>query len=158
MECEGGPMTDRMTRRGAVARLTAAALAGFALAGCSSDEETPAAQAEAQQLTPKVPVQRIESLELGKLYKGYMLTAYALAPSAGYYEPELRQRYGGQPSADGFYEFDFMVRPPDIPGEYGAEPAAARQIRGDFELSTDDLRGVAGVRVWAASGAVEGRF
>lgn len=157
MNTKGGPMTDRMTRRGAAARLAAAALAGFALSGCS-DDEPPAAQAQAEQIAPKVPVQRIESLELGRLYKGYMLTAYALAPGAGYYEPELRQRYGGQPSADGFYEFDFMVRPPDIPGDYGAEPASARQIRGDFELSVDDLRGAAGVRVWSANGALEGRF
>ncbi|MFV0476027.1 MAG: hypothetical protein ACK5MQ_17765 [Pikeienuella sp.] len=139
------------------ARMMAAGLAALALAGCSAfeDEETPPPAAQEPQAQPKVPVEIVENMELGRLYKGYMLTAYARAPGAGYYEPELRPRYGGRPSADGFYEFDFVVRPPEE-AVAGSDPA--RRVRGDVELTTEQLRGVAGVRVWAARGSVEGRF
>lgn len=134
------------------------------LAGCSVlpegpifDEEKARAEALAK-IPPKIPVDRIETLELGRLYDGYMLTAYAIAPGAGYYQPELKIRYGGRPAADGFYEFDFLVRPPDDPAAFADAPLTARQMRGDYSLPVEMLRGARGVRVWSARDSVEGRF
>lgn len=109
-------------------------------------------------LPPKVAVSSIETLELGRLYEGYMLTAFATAPGAGYYQPELKIRYGGRQAVDGFYEYDFLVRPPETPSELSGAPAAARQIRADLELPVEMLRGAAGVRVWSDRDSVEGRF
>lgn len=139
-----------------VAILTAATLSGCGGSIFGNDvEETAAPEA---QLPPKESVLRIDALELGRLFDGYMLTAYATAPGVGYYQPELRPRYGGGLSADGFYEFDFMVRPPENPAIDPGAPASARVVRGDFELPVDKLRGAAGVRVWSATDSVEGRF
>ncbi|QIE54589.1 hypothetical protein G5B40_03530 [Pikeienuella piscinae] len=139
----------------------ASILTAVALSGCSGSifgDDAEEAAAQAAQLPHKIPVERIETMELGRLYDGYMLTAYAIAPGVGYYQPELRPRYEGGLSADGFYEFDFLVRPPeDLTIDPGA-PLSARMVRGDFELPVDKLRGAAGVRVWSAQDSVEGRF
>lgn len=140
-----------------------AIVAATALGACSLlpdgplfDEEK-AAAAAAAKLPPKVPVQRIRNLELGRLFNGYMLTAFAEAPGIGYYQPELKIRYNGEQASDGFFEFDFLVRPPgtDV-AETGSE--AARAVRADFELTPEMLRRAAGVRIWSESDSVEGRF
>lgn len=145
--------------------LTAAALT-VAMAGCSylpdmgfSDEEEQAAVSDPDlNLPPKVAVRRIENLELGRLYDGYMLTAFAVAPGLGYYQPELRPRYGGALGPDGFFEFDFVVRPPEEDAVGAEAPVTARVVRADREITPDMLRQSRGVRVWSARDSVEGRF
>ena len=148
-------------------RTTAALLApmffALGLAGCStiedltgSDDETTAA-AEAAEIE-KFPVVRIESLELGRLFRGYMLIATGVAPGTGYHQPELRIRYGGELGPDGFYEFDFVAAAPDDPAQGANAPVTARILRGDFELSPAMLRSARGVRVWSSRDSVEGRF
>ena len=132
------------------------------LGACSTIEDLtgtdePAAAAEAAEVV-KTPVVRIESLELGRLFRGYMLIATGVAPSTGYHQPELRIRYGGELGPDGFYEFDFVAAAPDDPTQGANAPISARMLRGDFELSPTMLRTARGVRVWSARDSVEGRF
>ncbi len=106
----------------------------------------------------KTPVVRIESLELGRLFRGYMLISTGIAPGTGYYLPELRIRYGGELGPDGFYEFDFVAAAPDDPSQGANAPVTARLLRGDYELSPLMLRSARGVRVWSSRDSVEGRF
>lgn len=106
----------------------------------------------------KVPVVRIDNLELGRLFRGYMLIAEGIAPGTGYYDPELRIRYGGELGPDGFYEFDFVAVSPPNPRQGSDAPITARLLRGDFELTPRMLRSARGVRVWSSRDSVEGRF
>lgn len=125
--------------------------------GLTSDPAEEAAEAEAS-LPPKIAVNRIENLELGRLFDGFMLTAFGIAPGTGYYQPELRPRYGGRPGPDGLFEYDFVVRPPSNPSLGADAPITARLVRADIELTPEMLRGSRGVRVWSARDSVEGRF
>ncbi|MEL6792185.1 MAG: hypothetical protein AAFP78_01940 [Pseudomonadota bacterium] len=125
--------------------------------GLTSDPAEEAAEAEAN-LPPKIAVNRIENLELGRLFDGFMLTAFGVAPGTGYYQPELRPRYGGRPGPDGLFEYDFVVRPPSTANRGADAPITARLIRADIELTPEMLRGSRGVRVWSARDSVEGRF
>lgn len=137
-------------------------MAAIGLSACSTIEDLTGTDeptaAEAPPEIEKFPVVRIESLELGRLYRGYMLIATGVAPSTGYYLPELRIRYGGELGPDGFYEFDFVAAPPDDPESGANAPVTARILRGDFELSPEMLRTARGVRVWSSRDSVEGRF
>lgn len=140
-------------------RLAAVAIfAALAATGCSTFDDSESDAPVQPQAAPKVPVDTIENLELGRLYNGYMLTAFGYAPGGGYYEPELRIRYDGRPTVDGFYEFDFLIRAPDDPSLFANSPMQARRVRGDFGLPVDMLRGAVGVRIWSARDSVEGRF
>ena len=147
---------------------TSLAAAVAILGGCSVlpdvglfEDEPPAAPEVADpeaNLPPKVAVRRIENLELGRLYNGFMLTAFGIAPGTGYYQPELRPRYGGQLGPDGLFEYDFVVRPPADTTAGQDAPITARVVRADMELTPAMLRGSRGVRVWSARDSVEGRF
>ena len=138
----------------------------LAVSGCSlipdgplfSDDTLAGVNDPEANLPAKVSVVRIENLELGRLYSGFMLTAIAIAPGTGYYQPELRARYGGEIGPDGFYEFDFVVRPPEDGQSRADAPVTARVVRGDTELTPEMLRSARGVRVWSARDSVEGRF
>ena len=133
-------------------RTMIAGSAAFALAACQFAEPAFEDPPDPETLLPaKVAVQRIETLELGRLADGYVLTAFGVAPGGGYYQPELRVRYEGATAADGFYEFDFLVRPPDAPEAYAAAPEAARRVRADIALTIAELRAARGVRVWSAT-------
>jgi len=123
----------------------------------TGSDESATAAAEALEID-KTPVVRVESLELGRLFRGYMLIATGVAPGTGYYQPELRIRYGGELGPDGFYEFDFVAAAPDDPAQGANAPVTARTLRGDFELSPAMLRTARGVRVWSSRDSVEGRF
>ncbi len=145
------------------AALTATVILGFGLTACSTVDDVFGGApnsgiiAEEAPVVEKTPVVRIESLELGKLFRGYMLTATGVAPGTGFYEPELRIRYGGELGPDGFYEFDFVAIAPDDAQGANA-PITARLLRSDFELPPAMLRSARGVRVWSSRDSVEGRF
>lgn len=150
-----------------VSAIVACAAAAF-LTSCAlvpdgplfDDAATARAKAEAAEtaLPAKVPVTRIQDLELGRLADGFMLTAFAVAPGTGYYQPELRPRFEGRPGPDGFLEYDFVIRPPENPGQGADAPLTARTVRGDTPLGPGALRSALGVRVWSARDSVEGRF
>lgn len=125
--------------------------------GLTSDPAEETAEAEAN-LPPKIAVNRIENLELGRLFNGFMLSAFAIAPGTGFYQPELRPRYGGRPGPDGLFEYDFVVRPPANASRGADAPITARLVRADIELTPEMLRSSRGVRVWSARDSVEGRF
>ncbi len=138
-------------------------LVAFGLSACStiedltgSDDPEPTAT-QAPEIA-KEPVVRIESLELGRLFRGYMLIATGVAPGTGYHLPELRIRYGGELGPDGFYEFDFVAAAPDDTSQGANAPVTARLLRGDYELTPLMLRSARGVRVWSSRDSVEGRF
>lgn len=142
--------------------LLSSILVALSLGACSTVEdltgtEETAAEAAAPEIE-KAPVVRIESLELGRLFRGYMLIATGVAPGTGYYLPELRIRYGGELGPDGFYEFDFVAAAPDDATNGSNAPVTARILRGDYELSPLMLRTARGVRVWSSRDSVEGRF
>lgn len=140
------------------------AVAALGLGACSLLPEGPlfdpekAAAEAAARIPPKVLVQSVTSLELGRLYSGYMLTAFAVAPGTGYHQPELRVRNDGTLSTDGFYEFDFVVMPPSDPALGQDLPPDARRVRGDFRLTAEILRSARGVRIWSDRESIEGRF
>lgn len=128
----------------------------------SSDNSDPRYGASDQIVRPKAEVPKefvveITNLELGRLFRGYMLTAEGLAPGIGYYEPELRPRNDGELAPDGFLEFNFVAAAPEEVTGTDA-PEDLRRLRGDVELTPDMLRSARGVRVWAANASVEGRF
>lgn len=138
-----------------------AAMALAAMAACDTAPDADVDEAATEEVQPTIvqtPVERIQNLELGRLADGFMLTAFATAPGLGYYNPELRPRFGGRPGADGFLEYDFVVRPPEDPGRGTDAPIVARTVRADIPLSPGALRSALGVRVWSARDSVEGLF
>jgi hypothetical protein len=108
----------------------------------------------------KDPVLRADRMEIGALYDGYMLTVFGEAPTTGWFAPELRPRNNGAASADGMLELDFVAASPEKnEGEPGVEGTATqRAIRGDYQITRRALVGMRGVRVYAASGPIQGLF
>ena len=122
------------------------------------DEEIRESVKKRQEGPPAQSASRIDNLELGRLHRGYMLTAIGLAPGLGYWDPKLVIRYNGELAPDGFYEFDLVARPPYVQEGSENAPITARRIRGDYEITPEMLRSARGVRVWSARDSVEGQF
>ncbi len=149
-----GPLSLASSEIGEVARRIQrrrllAALAALVLAGCA-DEPAPAPEPE-----PAGPVAerilRVDGLTLGRTHDGFMLAAFGVAETAGWRLPRLAP-VGSAPGADGFLTFDYVAIPPEAPL---AAPESARRVRADAPIDPGALRGAAGVRVRAATGAVE---
>lgn len=142
-----------------------AVLAAAVLAGCGSsasdyvprisvlapskppEEKAPLVVADAV----KRPVAQITGLELGRMVRGRLLTAYGIAPAGGWFQPELRPLNDGAPSPDGFLEFEFMAAPPDLNGGVGQPglPEEQRRIRADRMIRDSVAAGAVGVRVFS---------
>jgi len=148
-----------------------ALLALAALAGCESsnvpgvrftvlEPSQPAEPPPAPTTTVKTLVLRADSIEVGVLPKGRLLTVFGEAPETGWYLPELSPRGDGLPGPDGFLEFDFIAAPPQLNGQ--PEPPrgtpAQRRVRADRVLDEAQLFGVVGVRVFAEAGPTAFRF
>jgi hypothetical protein len=128
-----------------------AALAALALAGCA-DEPAPAPEPAPEPAGPVAErILRVDGLTLGRTHDGFMLAAFGVAETAGWRLPRL-EPVGSGPGADGFLTFDFLAIPPEAPV---AAPESARRVRADAPIDPGALRGAAGVRVRAATGAVE---
>jgi hypothetical protein len=132
-----------------------AALAIGALAACADESEPESVAPPAPPPGPeRFLVQQVDRLSLGRTHDGFMLAAFGVAETAGWRLPRLEPAGSGL-GPDGFLTFDFTAIPP---AEGVAAPEGARRVRADVELSPTMLRGAAGVRVRAASGAVEAAF
>ncbi|MEM9782360.1 MAG: hypothetical protein AAF899_07785 [Pseudomonadota bacterium] len=150
-----------------VAMLGAALLLSATLSGCSlfrDDEEEAAAaraaaeaEAEAGPDRP-VPVDVVSEIEIGRLTDGIVITAFGVAPSAGFATPELAARRAGAPGPDGFVEFDLLAVPPDPSFEMPQGSVRVREIRADQLLRIDSLQGIAGIRIHALRNFRELRF
>lgn len=139
--------------RMARAALAALAVTG-ALAACGSTPQTPAAP-PAPVEDPKRPVTGRVTLDLGRTFEGYMLTATAIADAAGWSAGELRPR---GIAGDGFLEIDFLALPPSaeaLIAEAAAPRAeAARRVIAFRPFLLADLQQVGGLRVIGRDGAV----
>lgn len=133
-----------MNRRGVAAGL----LGAFVLAACSRDPAPVPAAVEPNEPV-KLPVEKIQSVDLGRTFDGFMLTVTGNTVTAGWTAPELRPR-GTGPTAEGLLEFDFLAQPPTA----AAPPAAAGMTRvlafRPFPLA--ELQAVRGLRIHAADG------
>lgn len=140
----------------ALAAVAATLLAG----GCGlfdGDDEEEAAAA-AQQVAVEAsyePVVEVRQIEIGRTRNGLVITAYGVAPGAGYAAPELRPRREGRPGPDGFLDYDFVARAPLSPpvASTSASPRA-HEVRGDALVEIRDMRGVRGIRIHAAEGGM----
>ncbi|MEM6971969.1 MAG: hypothetical protein AAGG47_20485 [Pseudomonadota bacterium] len=138
------------------------------LTGCSSwftDEEAEAeaarAAAEAEGTAGPdrpVPVDGVTGIEIGRLTDGIVITAFGVAPNAGFATPQLAPRRNGVPGPDGFIEFDLLGVPPDPSFEMPQGSLRAREIRADRLLRIATLQGIAGIRIHALRNFRELRF
>lgn len=146
--------------------IAAALLCGMTLSACQEtldqfgalDEELRQSGADYDSGPEKFTLKRVERLELGRLESGYMLTVFGVAPTIGYWLPELRIRNGGALATDSFYEFDLVAAAPNETPKGEIRPLKARLIRADYEISPEMLRSARGVRIYADEGSVDGRF
>ncbi|SDX31725.1 hypothetical protein SAMN05444336_104277 [Albimonas donghaensis] len=171
-----GPF-GRRGGRARTRRLLAAGLAGAAAltaAGCETiSENTPdvgfTLLEPSQKPKPEAPdviaeairrpVAEVGALELGKMRNGTLLTAHGAAPTMGWFQPALLPR-GDGPSPDGFLEFDFVAAPPELNGG-AAMPVGTpvqRSLRADRPILDSALAGVAGLRVYSATGVAAVRL
>jgi hypothetical protein len=137
-------------------------LIALALAACDiqtlwggesrADKEERLAVSEAA--TVQVPVQSVNSIEIGRTRDGFLITAYGRAPGLGYSLPALRPRRDGLPGLDGYIEYDFVATEPtraDLP----AGTSATRALRADLPVAAGALRGARGIRVLALQGGAQ---
>ncbi|MEL6775570.1 MAG: hypothetical protein AAFP23_12450 [Pseudomonadota bacterium] len=135
--------------------LTAALLlAVLALPACSlfGDDEEELAETDIVEEVQarREQVQRVGKVEIGQLSDGLVVSAFGVAPGAGYANPTLEPRRQGRPGADGFIEFDFIAQPPDPSLQMPVGEPRARILRADRLLPSGAFVGSAGVRVFAS--------
>ena len=148
-------------------------VAGLALAGCSTGTilddvdtiwgapttaEEQAALTRAQEIEAKVPVQAVQSVELGRTRDGFLVTALGTAPGLGYSLPALRVRRNGAPGGDGYIEYDFVAATPPEGSNFPPGTTQSRSLRADLPVTLGQLQGAAGIRVLALNGGVQMDF
>lgn len=125
-------------------------------------EESSADRAEREALEArkanKVPMQAVRAVEVGRTSNGILLTAFGTAPGLGYSLPTLRVRRGGQPSNDGYLEFDLVATEPAPGLNLPLGDVRSRAIRADLPIDIRALQGVRGLRVLALQGQMQVNF
>lgn len=118
------------------------------------------AEEEARQaaIENKVPVMAVQSVEIGQTRTGYLVSAFGTAPGLGYSLPELRARRSGEPSLDGFIEYDFVATVPSPALDLPPGTTRTRSIRADLLVKQGDIRNLRGIRVFAQQGGVQVGF
>ncbi|MEM9141142.1 MAG: hypothetical protein AAGB15_15045, partial [Pseudomonadota bacterium] len=106
----------------------------------------------------KVPVAAVQSVEVGQTRDGFLISAFGTAPGLGYSLPALRVRRSGEPSTDGFLEYDFVASAPSANLQLPPGTTRTRSIRADLAVKRNALRGVQGIRVFAVQGGVQVGF
>lgn len=147
-----------MNRRRLISRLGWLA-AAVALAACA-DEPAPPTAEDMDETGVKQVVARVERLEIGRVHKGFILTAYAQADGIGWSRPQLRPRTGAV-GPDGYFEFDFVASPAPPPMPKGGKPppppppGLTQNLRADTPVSDALLENARGVRVFGALAGAE---
>lgn len=106
----------------------------------------------------KVPVQAVSTVEIGRTGSGILITAYGVAPGAGYSLPLLRVRRDGVPASDGYIEFDFVASAPAIELNLGQGNPRSRALRADLPVDLAGLQSARGLRVLALNGGFQVDF
>lgn len=126
--------------------------------GAPTTAEQEAALTRAQEIEAKVPVQAVQSVELGRTRDGFLITALGTAPGLGYSLPGLRARRNGAPGGDGYIEYDFVAATPPKGFDLPPGNTQSRSLRADLPVTLAELQGAAGIRVMALNGGVQMDF
>ncbi|MEM6489739.1 MAG: hypothetical protein AAF677_15960 [Pseudomonadota bacterium] len=146
----------RLARLAAV--LTVCCLpAACSLFGDDEEADAAAAEAEATRVLPQ-PVDTVVGVEIGRTASGFVITAYGIAPGAGFGVPQLTPRRQGRPAPDGFIEYDFRAIPPDPNFEMPRGSETVRRLRADRLVSERVFSAAAGIRIFALRNARAVRF
>lgn len=143
-----------MSRNGLVLPLVAA----LALGACESNAHLggdSAAEEAAAAVGVQVPVEAVQSVEIGRTRDGFLVTAYGSAAGLGYARPTLRPRRGGAPGVDGYLEYDFVATEPAAGLDLPPGSAQARRLRADLPVQAASLRGARGIRVLGLTGGAQ---
>jgi len=147
-----------MNRRQMLSRLGWLAAAA-ALTACA-DEPAPPTVEDMDEVGAKQVVARVARLEIGRVHKGFILTAYAEADGVGWSRPQLRP-HTGMVGPDGYFEFDFVASPAAPPKPKGGKlppplpPGLTQKLRADTPVSDALLQNARGVRVFGVQAGAE---
>ncbi|MFK7943255.1 MAG: hypothetical protein AB8B85_10135 [Paracoccaceae bacterium] len=148
-------------------------VAGLALGACStgtavddvgtlwgeqSTAEREAAESRAQAILARIPVQSVQSIEMGRTRDGFLITAMGTAAGLGYSLPTLRVRRQGAPGVDGYIEYDFVAVAPAQGFAFPPGTTQSRAMRADLPVTLRQLQGASGLRVLALNGGVQMDF
>jgi hypothetical protein len=137
-------------------RRLAMILAATALAACSSEPEAP--QAPLAPIAPAAPqrltAERIEGVEIGRMFDGYAISVTGVFPGRGWTIPALRLVDASGAGADGFIDLELTAQVPP------ARAAAEGETRLTAHALVRDAQAAAsrGARVAARAGAAEAAF
>lgn len=144
------------------------ATAAMTLAACETiSEYTPSvrvltpseepAPPVARQMVIKDPVLTADGMEIGVMFDGYAIAVFGVAPTTGWYQPELRARNGGAPTAEGVMEYDFFAADParndGVAGVAGT--AEDRRVRADVFIDRATANSVRAIRIFGTAGVYE---
>lgn len=137
-------------------RRLAMILAATTLAACASEPEPP--PAPLAPIAPAAPqrlaAERIERIEIGRMFDGYAISVTGLFPGRGWTVPALRLRDAGGAGADGFVDFELTAQPPPA----GAAAEGETRLTAHALLRDGQTAAAQGARVAARAGAVEAPF
>ncbi|QDL92607.1 hypothetical protein FDP22_12910 [Paroceanicella profunda] len=129
------------------------------LAGCSYSVANPLSepdgpQTSAEVAAAKVRLATVDTLDVGRGFRGVLVQVTATAPLQGFYAPELRLLDGGRPTADGAVVLEAVALPPDA-SPVGAGPASARSMIAAQFVGDDILAGARKIRVVGTDSGLE---
>jgi hypothetical protein len=137
-------------------RRLAMILAATALAACSSEPEPP--QAPLAPIAPAAPqrltAERIERIEIGRMFDGYAISVIGVFPGRGWSVPALRLVDASGAGADGFVDLELTAQVPPA----GAAPDGETRLIAHALVRDAQTASARGARVAARAGAAEAPF
>lgn len=138
-------------------RRLAMILAATALAACSSEPEPPPAPPLAP-IAPAAPqrltAERIERIEIGRMFDGYAISVTGVFPGRGWSVPALRLVDAAGAGADGFVDLELTAQVPPA----GAAPDGETRLIAHALVRDAQTAAARGARVAARAGATEAPF
>ncbi|WP_118136629.1 hypothetical protein [Oceanicella sp. SM1341] len=101
----------------------------------------------------KVRLATIDTLEVGRSFRGVLVQVTATAPLQGFYEPQLRL-LDNRPAADGAIVLEAVALPPEA-SPVGAGPVSARSMIMAQFVGDDILAGATKIRVVGTDSGLE---